>query len=321
MNHNGSIKLAKKLIDEAKKCGADAIKFQTFKASSLVTPFAKKAKYQQKNTGNKNGQYEMLKKLELDWDSHLKLFRYCKKKNITFLSSPFDEESADMLEKLGVSKYKIPSGEITNTPFLKYIAKKKKPVILSTGMSTFKEVETALKAIYSTGNKKVSILHCVTEYPAPYDEINLNAIITMRKKFDVPVGYSDHTESTEIAIAASALGAEIIEKHFTLSRKMKGPDHKASIEPAEFSKMVESIRNVESAMGNGEKIPSKSEKKNIAIVRKSLTAKTDINKGEYFTGENLTAKRPGNGIPPYKKEIVIGKKAKKNFKKDELIII
>jgi N,N'-diacetyllegionaminate synthase len=226
-----------------------------------------------------------------------------------------------MLEELGVKMYKIPSGEITNIPFLKHIAKKKKPVILSTGMSTLKEVEFALKAIYSTGNRKVTLLHCVTEYPAPFDEINLKAIDAMRKKFKVPVGYSDHTSSTEIAIASAALGAEVIEKHFTLNRSMKGPDHKASIEPLEFRKMVESIRNVESAMGDGNKVPSKSEKKNITEVRKSLVAKSDINKGEVFSKKNLTAKRPGNGISPFYFEKVIGKKAKRNFKKDELIKI
>jgi N,N'-diacetyllegionaminate synthase len=313
--------LAKRLVDSAKKCGADAIKFQTFKASSLVTPDAKKAKYQFENTQSSTSQFEMLKKLELNRKAHIELFKYCKKKNITFLSSPFDEESVDMLDELGVTMFKIPSGEITNTPFLKYVARKRKPIILSTGMSTLKEVKTALDTIYSTGNKKVTLLHCVTEYPAPYADINLNAMITMRQAFKVPVGYSDHTSGIEIAIASAALGAEVIEKHFTLDRSMKGPDHKASIEPTEFKKMIVSIRNVEIAMGNGKKIPAKSELKNIDVVRKSIIAKIDIKKGEILTTNNLTAKRPGSGISPYKLDSILGKKAKKNFKKDELIKI
>lgn len=313
--------MAKRLVDSAKKCGADAIKFQTFKASSLVTPDAKKAKYQFENTQSSTSQFEMLKKLELNRKAHIELFKYCKKKNITFLSSPFDEESVDMLDELGVTMFKIPSGEITNTPFLKYVARKRKPIILSTGMSTLKEVKTALDTIYSTGNKKVTLLHCVTEYPAPYADINLNAMITMRQAFKVPVGYSDHTSGIEIAIASAALGAEVIEKHFTLDRSMKGPDHKASIEPTEFKKMIVSIRNVEIAMGNGKKIPAKSELKNIDVVRKSIIAKIDIKKGEILTTNNLTAKRPGSGISPYKLDSILGKKAKKNFKKDELIKI
>lgn len=321
MNHNGSLKLAKRLIDSAKKCGADAIKFQTFKASSLVTPTAKKAKYQFENTQSSTNQFEMLKRLELSRKAHIELFKYCKEKNISFLSSPFDEESVEMLDELGVTMFKIPSGEITNTPFLEFIARKRKPIILSTGMSTLIEVKMALKAIYSTGNKNVTLLHCVTEYPAPYAEINLNAMITMKEVFKVPVGYSDHTSSIEIAVASAALGAEVIEKHFTLDRNMKGPDHKASIEPTEFKKMVESIRNVEIAMGNGLKIPAKSELKNINIVRKSIVAKTEIKKGDIFTVNNLTAKRPGSGIPPSKMENILGKKAKRNFRKDELIKI
>jgi len=321
VNHNGSLKLAKRLIDSAKKCGADAIKFQTFKASSLVTPTAKKAKYQFENTQSSTNQFEMLKRLELSRKAHIELFKYCKEKNISFLSSPFDEESVEMLDELGVTMFKIPSGEITNTPFLEFIARKRKPIILSTGMSTLIEVKMALKAIYSTGNKNVTLLHCVTEYPAPYAEINLNAMITMKEVFKVPVGYSDHTSSIEIAVASAALGAEVIEKHFTLDRNMKGPDHKASIEPTEFKKMVESIRNVEIAMGNGLKIPAKSELKNINIVRKSIVAKTEIKKGDIFTVNNLTAKRPGSGIPPSKMENILGKKAKRNFRKDELIKI
>lgn len=313
--------MAKQLVDSAKKCGADAIKFQTFKASSLVTPSAKKAKYQVERTQKSASQFEMLKKLELDRKAHIDLLKYCKKKNITFLSSPFDEESVDMLDDLGVKMFKIPSGEITNTPFLKYIARKRKPIILSTGMSTLNEVKTALKTIYSVGNKKVTLLHCVTEYPAPYGDINLTSMNTMRKAFRVPVGYSDHTSGIEIAVASAALGAEVIEKHFSLDRNMKGPDHKASIEPAEFKKMVESIRNVEIAMGNGKKIPAKSELKNIDVVRKSIVAKIDIKKGEVFSNNNLTAKRPGTGIPPSKLESILGKKAKKNFRKDDLINI
>lgn len=319
VNHNGNINLAKKLIREAKKCGADAIKFQTFKVENLVTKNAPKATYQIANTKNDKSQFDMLKKLELNWDAHLILKDYCKKKKIDFLSSPFDEHSFDLLCRLGLKTIKIPSGEITNTPFLKYIAKSGKKIILSTGMSDLDEVKTAVNIFYKTGNKKISLLHCVTEYPAPYIQINLRAINTLKKVFKIPVGYSDHSEGIEIALAAAAVGAELIEKHFTLDRNMKGPDHKASIEPAEFKRMVESIRNIEKAKGNGIKKPAKCEIKNIKIVRKSIVAEKPICKGEIFTKGNISIKRPGNGIQPFKFDFLLGKISKRNYREGDLI--
>ena len=285
VNHNGSIKLAKKLIDVAVNANADIVKFQTFKAENLVTKNAKKAKYQKQENLKNESQFEMLKKLEIKLEDHKKLISYCRKKKILFLSSPFDLESINLLNKLGLKIFKVPSGEITNFSFLRNIGKLKKKVILSTGMANIKEIEDALKVLIKFGAKKkdITILHTNTAYPTPMKDVNLKAMLTIRKKFKTLVGYSDHTKGIEASIAAVAMGASCIEKHFTLNRKMKGPDHKASLEPNELKLMVEAIRNIELALGSGLKIPTKSELQNIKVVRKSLFALKDINKGEIFT--------------------------------------
>ena len=321
VNHNGSFVLAKKLALVAKEAGADAVKFQTFKAEKLVTKGAAKAEYQVENTGNDDSQYSMLKKLELSYDEFVQLKEYCDEIGIEFLSTPFDLDSLEFLDRLGIKLFKIPSGEITNYPYLVKIAETGKPVILSTGMSTMREVKEAVEVLKEHGTKDISLLHCTTEYPAPVEAINLRAMQTMRNILGLSVGYSDHTEGTEIPVAVVAMGAEIIEKHFTLDKTMEGPDHKASLNPEELKAMVRGIRNVEKALGNGEKKPSVSESKNIAIARKSIVAKTDIKKGEIFTEDNLTVKRPGNGISPMKWENVLGQAAKQDFKEDELICI
>lgn len=323
VNHNGSLKIAKKLVDEAKECGADAIKFQTFKADNLVIKTLEKAEYQKNTTTFKETQYELLKKLELDIDSHKKIIKYCKEKGILFLSSAFDSQSIELLKELGLKIFKIPSGEINNLPYLRKIGTLKKKVILSTGMSTLGEIKYALDVLNKNGTKKdnITVLHCNTEYPTPFEDVNLLAMIEIKNKFNVKVGYSDHTLGIEVGIAAVALGAEVIEKHFTLDRNMEGPDHKASLEPAEFKQMVKSIRNIEKALGDGNKKPSKSELKNINIARKSLVAAKTIKKGERFTEENMCTKRPGTGIFPMKWDAVIGKTAKRNFEIDELIEI
>ncbi|MFA6290434.1 MAG: N-acetylneuraminate synthase [Victivallales bacterium] len=319
VNHNGSLSMARKLVDSAKKCGADAVKFQTFTADSVVTRTAVKAAYQKRNTSSSESQYEMLKKLELSRPAHMALKKHCRKRGIEFLSSAFDEDDADFLYGIGIRKFKIPSGEITNLPFLRHIARKKCPIILSTGMSTMKEVREALGIIYSAGNRNVTLLHCVTEYPAPHAEINLSAMLSMKKRFKVEVGYSDHTVGMEIPIAAVALGAKVIEKHFTLDKSLPGPDHKASASPAEFAGMVSAIRNVEKAMGDGVKKPARCEIKNICVARKSIVAACPIMKGELFRASNLRIKRPGTGISPMGIGTVIGRKAKKNFNTDGLI--
>ena len=319
VNHNGSLALAKKMIDAAVDAGADSIKFQTFDAERLVSKNAAKAEYQKKTTSSRESQYEMLRRLQLSRREHYELIAYSKKKGITFLSSPFDEKSANLLEKLGVTRFKIPSGEITNTPFLLHVAKKMKPIILSTGMSTLGNIEEALNIIYSTGNRQVQLLHCVTEYPAPYRDINLRALITMKNAFDIPVGYSDHTMGNEVAIAAVALGAEIIEKHFTLDKNMDGPDHKASLEPDEFKDMVSAIRNIEIAMGDGIKRPAECELKNMAIARKSIVAARSIKKDEKITRAKVVIKRPGHGIQPNDLMKIIGRRAKHDIEVDEVI--
>jgi N,N'-diacetyllegionaminate synthase len=319
VNHNGSLSMARKLVDVAKKCGADAVKFQTFTADSIVTSTAVKARYQKKNTSLCESQYSMLKKLELGGREHIVLRDHCRKIGIEFLSSAFDEKSADFLYDIGMRKFKIGSGEITNLPFLRHIASKKCPIILSTGMSTMKEVGEALDTIYSTGNKRVILLHCVTEYPAPYAEINLMAMLSMKKKFGIEIGYSDHSVGLEIPIAAVALGARVIEKHFTLDKNLPGPDHKASADPGEFANMVLAIRNVEKSFGNGIKKPAKCELKNIGVARKSIVASIDIRKGDIFSFSNLTIKRPGIGIKPELLSKLLGKKSKYSFHKDELI--
>jgi N,N'-diacetyllegionaminate synthase len=321
VNHNGSIKTAKKLVDAAVASGADAVKFQTFKAQSLATRYAKKANYQKKLTGQKESQFQMLKRLELSEEMHLKLINYCKIKKIKFLSSPFDLESIELLKNLGLNIFKIPSGEITNINYLKFLGKIKKKIILSTGMSNIQEIKKALKVLTDSGTRKknIIVLHSNTQYPTPIKDVNLRAMLTIGKKFNVCYGYSDHTLGIEVSIAAAALGASCIEKHITLNRRMKGPDHKASLEPDEFKDMVKSIRNIEIALGSSQKKPTNSELKNIKLVRKSLCASKDIKKGEVFTNYNLTSKRPGDGISPSMINKFLGKKSRKNFKKDQQI--
>lgn len=320
VNHNGSIELAKQLIEKGAEAGVDAVKFQSFKASKLVTVNAEKADYQIANTGNNaENQYDMIKKLELDYDKHQELMDYANSKNVMFLSSAFDLESIDLLVDLDLSVFKIPSGEITNLPYLRKIAQTKKPVILSTGMATLGEIEEALEVLKNNGTTDVTILHCNTEYPTPMSDVNLTAMNTMKDAFKVKVGYSDHTLGIEVPIAAVALGAVVIEKHFTLDKTMEGPDHKASLEPDELKQMVKSIRNIEKALGTGVKTPTDSERKNKPIARKSIVAKAPISIGEIFSEENLEIKRPGTGISPMLWDEIIGSKATKDYQADELI--
>ena len=319
VNHNGDLKIAKEMVLAAKRAGADAIKFQTFVTENLVTRNARTAEYQKQNTGKQETQYEMLKKLELSYEDYRELKEVCSETGIEFLSTPFDIESIKILEKLDIDKFKVPSGEITNYPYLVQIARTGKPVIMSSGMCTWTEIADAVQVLRAHGTTELSLLHCTTEYPAPYDEINLKVINAMQEKFGVTVGYSDHTQGIEIAVAAVAMGAEIIEKHFTLSRDMEGPDHKASLEPEELKAMVQAIRNVEKAIGNSQKRPSQSEIENMKIVRKSIVAKREIKAGELFSEKNLTTKRPGTGISPMMWETVIGHTAVRNFEKDECI--
>ena len=323
VNHNGDINLAKKLIDVAVDAGVDYVKFQTFKAESLVSKSAKKADYQIENTQNANeSQLQMLKKLELSHDQHQELINYCKQKNISFFSTAFDLESLIYLKELGLTMVKIPSGEITNLPYLRKAAELFSQVIISTGMSTIKEISDALEVFVMSGilKEKITILHCNTEYPTPMQDVNLHAMLTIQKEFGVNVGYSDHTLGIEVPIAAVALGAQMIEKHFTLDKNLAGPDQLASLEPIELKTMVQSIRNIEFAIsGNGIKEPSESEKKNIEIARKSIVANTKIIKGEFFSDKNITTKRAGNGISPMLWDKVIGQVAQKDFKEDDLI--
>lgn len=319
VNHNGNIDLAKRMIDVASEYNVDAIKFQTFKTENLVSKMAKKAKYQNNTTDQNESQFDMIKKLELDIETHKELIEYCKNKKIMFLSTPFDLESIDLLNDLGLEIFKIPSGEITNLPYLEKIGKLKKKVILSTGMSTLDEIESALNILRENGTKDITVLHCNTEYPTPMGDVNLNAMNTIKEKLNVEVGYSDHTLGIEVSIAAVSMGAKVIEKHFTLDKNMEGPDHKASLEPNELKQMVECIRNIEKAMGDGIKKPSKSEMKNIDIVRKSIVAIKKIKKGEIFTEENIYIKRPGNGISPMKWYEVLGTIATRDYNEDDLI--
>lgn len=325
VNHNGSIELAKQLVDRAVEAGVDYIKFQTFKASKLVTKAAKQAEYQQKNIGKKSdSQYQMLKKLELSPEDHKTLIAYCKEKGIKFLSTAFDYDSIEYLHTLNLGLWKVPSGEVTNYPFLKRVAAYNEKTILSTGMCDMVDVRAAVEALYKNGlsEDNLILLHCNTEYPTPFEDVNLKVLDTLRKEFGVEVGYSDHTKGIEVPIAAVAIGATVIEKHFTLDRNMEGPDHKASLEPDELIAMVSAIRNIEKAVGgDGTKHISESERKNITIARKSIVASKDIKKGELLTEENLTAKRPGTGISPMRWEEVIGTKAVRNFKEEELIEI
>lgn len=323
VNHNGSVELARKMVDVAKDCGASAVKFQTFKANSIASRFAKKAEYQQETTQRDESQLDMLRRLELSKEAHIELIEYCKKIGIMFLSTPFDLGSVDLLAGLGMEIFKIPSGEITNLPYLRKVGSLKKEVILSTGMADLKEVGDALKVFTSSGTKrdKITILQANTEYPTPFEDVNLRAMLTIQQTFGVRVGYSDHTPGIEAAIAATALGASVIEKHFTLDKKMEGPDHKASLEPHELKAMVSAIRNIELALGDGIKKPSPSETKNIIIARKSIVASRDIKIGEKFSVENLTVKRPADGVSPMRWDDIIGRTAKKDFMEDEPIEI
>ncbi len=319
VNHNGSIALAKQLVDAAKEAGADCVKFQTFISKNIVSKSAGKGEYQKKETLAEESQHDMLKKLELTFDEFTELNEYCKEKRIKFFSTAFDNESVEFLHELGMSMWKIPSGDITNLPYLIKIAQLNQPVILSTGMSTMEDISKAISALQDNGAGEITVLHCTTEYPTPFEDVNLNAMLTIKEKFGLKVGYSDHTKGIEVSIAAVALGATVIEKHFTLDRTMEGPDHKASLEPNELKELVNSIRHIEKALGDGEKNPANSELKNMEIARKSILAKREIKKGEIFTQENLTVKRPGNGISPMQWFEVIGTKASKDFNEDELI--
>lgn len=320
VNHNGDMRLAKELIDAASEAGADFVKFQTFKADKLVSKEAKKAEYQSINTqDNDSSQYSMLKKLELDEEQHYELQQYAKDKGIKFLSTGFDEESVDFLDTLGIDLFKIPSGEITNLPYLQHVASKNKPVILSTGMANICEIEAALNVLQNQRPAlDLTILHCNTEYPTPMEDVNLKAMNTISAAFDIKVGYSDHTLGIEVPIAAVALGACVIEKHFTISRSLPGPDHQASLEPSELKAMVSAIRNIELALsGNGRKQASNSEAKNKVIARKSIFTRTDIDAGEVLTLDNLIMKRPGDGISPMDLPAVLGRKASHNISAGE----
>lgn len=320
-NHNGRFDLAIQLVDKAVEAGADCVKFQTFVTEEMMSTTAQKADYQKEQTNNDENQFDMVKKLELSFDEFRQIKAYCDEKEIMFLSTPFDILSIDFLESINIPFWKIPSGEINNLPYLIKIAQTGKEVILSTGMSTVEEIADAINVLKEYGAGKITLLHCNTEYPTPFQDVNLLAMNTLKEKFEVEVGYSDHTLGIEVAIAAVAMGASVIEKHFTLDKTMEGPDHQASLEPEELKQMIQSIRNIESALGDGKKRPSDSEKKNIAIARKSIVARSSIKKGEVFTEENLAIKRPGDGISPMYWFEIIGKTATKNYEKDEQITL
>ncbi len=322
VNHNGSIEIAKKLIDEAAVAGVDYVKFQTFKTENLVSKSARKATYQQQNMSDADdSQFSMLKKLELSPRQHEELVEYCAQKGVKFFSTAFDLESIDYLASLRFGIWKIPSGEITNYPYIKKIARYEQPVIMSTGMCEMCEIRQAVDVLKQNGCSDITLLHCNTEYPTPMQDVNLRAMQTLAQEFGVKVGYSDHTQGIEVPIAAVAMGAEVIEKHFTLDKTMDGPDHKASLEPDELKAMVSAIRNIEKALGSAEKCVSPSEAKNKAIARKSIVAACEIKQGEVLTAENLAVKRPGNGISPMRWNEVLGQKAIRDFKEDELIEI
>jgi len=318
VNHNGKFELAKKLIDVAKEAGVDAVKFQTFKSEEIVTPDASQAKYQAENIGKRESQHAMLKRLELPYSAFRELKEYCDKKKIIFLSTPHSEDAIDFLEPL-VPAFKIGSGDLTNLPFLEKIAKKKKLIILATGMATLKEIGEAVKTIKKAGNNKIILLHCTTNYPCPLEEVNLKAMITLKKKFGLPVGYSDHTLGIRVPIMARALGAQVIEKHFTLNKNLPGPDHKASLEPNELKNMVKAIRETEKALGSPIKKPTKAEQKIKKLVRKSIVAKVAIPKNSKIIRDMLVTKRPGTGIESRYMKRVLGKRVKTNVKKEDLI--
>ena len=319
VNHNGDINLAKKMIKEAAMAGVDYIKFQTFIPENMVSKYATKAEYQKQTTSNSQTQLDMLKGLSLSQQDFVELKEECKKNKIGFLSTPFDIESIKFLETLDMDFWKIPSGEITNLPYLECIGKTRRQVVMSTGMCEKHEIEAAIQVLKDNGTKDIIVLHCNTEYPTPYEDVNLRAMLRLKERLKLPVGYSDHTKGIEVSIAAVALGAAVIEKHFTLDNNMDGPDHRASLEPAELMQMVNSIRNIEKAMGNEEKRVTPSESKNKYVARKSIVAKRDIRAGEKFTEENLTVKRPGTGISPLCWYEVLGQSANRNFREDEII--
>lgn len=320
-NHNGDFNTALKLVDVAKRAGADCVKFQTFVTEEIISKYAEMAEYQKKNTGKEESQFEMVKRLELSFDEFRKIKEYCDRVGIQFLSTPFDLKSVDFLNELGVPFFKIPSGEITNYPYLIKIAHTGKPVVMSTGMCEPDEILAAINVLEKNGSGEITLLHCNTEYPTPLKDVNLYAMRTMKKMFGKKVGYSDHTKGIEVPVAAVALGACVIEKHFTLDKNMPGPDHKASLEPDELGRMVKNIRNIEIALGDGVKRVSESERKNIAIARKSIVARRNIQEGEILTEDNLAVKRPGTGINPMQWMEVLGTRAVRDFKEDELIEI
>jgi len=322
VNHNGSLELAKKMVEVAAYAGADAVKFQTFKAERLVTAAAPKAQYQNAVTSEKESQFDMLKKLELDLEAHRQLLNKCQQVDIDFLSTPFDLESVELLENLGLMTFKIPSGEITNLPLLRKIGNLRKKIILSTGMADLQEIDLALDVLSKSGTSisDITVLHCNTEYPTPMEDVNLRAMQTIKDAFPgISLGYSDHTQGIEVSIAAVALGAEVIEKHFTLDQNMEGPDHRASLEPDQLALLVQSIRNIEKAMGNGVKQVSPSEEANKIIARKSIVAKCKIHKGEVLSEKNLTTLRPGTGISPMRWDDILNTTAKRDFSAGELI--
>lgn len=319
VNHNGKIDLAKEMIEKAKKAGADYVKFQTFIPENMVSKYAAKAEYQKKATDAAESQLEMIRRLTLTFDEFIKLKKYSDELGIGFISTPFDIDSIYFLETLDMDFWKIPSGEITNLPYLEVIARTERKVVLSTGMSSLNEIQAAVEILEKNGTKDIILLHCTTQYPAPYEDVNLRAMNQINETIKKKVGYSDHTMGIEIPIAAAALGAVIIEKHFTLDRNMEGPDHKASLEPEELKKMIDAIRNLELAMGNGEKAVAFSEKQNKAVARKSIVAKINIQKGDLYSEDNLTIKRPGTGISPMKWYEVLGKSANRDYLKDEMI--
>ena len=319
VNHNGRIELAKKLVDAAVQAGADAVKFQTFKAEKLITAQAPKANYQIQSTGAGESQFEMLKRLELSYVQFQELYKYCQEQSILFLSSPFDDESADFLESLGVVAFKIGSGEITNLPFLTYVAQKNKPILLSTGMSYLGEVEAAVRVIYGAGNEKLALFHCTSNYPAAPIDVNLRAMRTLSSAFGVPIGYSDHTEGNEISFAAIALGACMLERHFTLDKKLPGPDHSASLEPGELEALVKGVRKIEAALGDGRKIPTSSELNTASVARKSLVAAQDILAHTILSDALIEIKRPGTGLPPSMKAAILGRKTRVAIHSGDLI--
>lgn len=323
VNHNGNVDLAMRLVDAAAESGADVVKFQTFDAGRLVTAAARKADYQARATGGAESQFEMLRRLELSAEAHRALIAHCATRGITFLSTGFDIESVDLLVALGVERFKIPSGEITNLPYLRHVGRLGKPVILSTGMATLGEIEAAVEALERAGTprSRLTVLHCTTEYPAPFDQVHLRAMQTIGRALGVAVGYSDHTAGIEVAIAAVALGASVIEKHFTLDRNLPGPDHKASIEPAELTALVRAVRNVSQALGEGVKRVGEREAENRPVVRKSLVASRPIRAGEPFTPDNVTTKRPGTGVSPMRWDDVMSRCSSRDFNKDDLIVL